>query len=115
MKKPVLSEVEGSEKDSLKDKEGAKKNVPLGGVISIAGNADEYVTGGWRKMRPVLDKAKCTNCLICWVMCPDSAIIVENGKMVGFDMEHCKGCGICAVECPDKVKAIKMIEEEQGT
>ncbi|MFZ3072033.1 MAG: 4Fe-4S binding protein [Thermodesulfobacteriota bacterium] len=104
-----------SEKDSLKDKEGHKKVIPLGGVITDAGNAEAYVTGGWRKMRPVLDKAKCTNCLICWVMCPDSAIIVENGKMVGFDMEHCKGCGICAVECPDKVKAIKMIEEEKGS
>jgi len=44
-------------------------------------------------------------------MCPDSAIIIEDGKMIGFDMEHCKGCGICAVECPDKVKAIKMEEE----
>ncbi|MBI5874295.1 MAG: 4Fe-4S binding protein [Deltaproteobacteria bacterium] len=101
-----------------------KKNLPIGGVITKGGTAHEYVTGGWRKLRPVLDKGKCTNCLICWVMCPDSAVIVEDmcpdsavivedGKMIGFDMEHCKGCGICAEECPDKVKAIKM-EEEAG-
>ena len=44
-------------------------------------------------------------------MCPDSAVITEDGKMIGFDLEHCKGCGICAMECPDKVKAIKMEEE----
>jgi pyruvate ferredoxin oxidoreductase delta subunit len=44
-------------------------------------------------------------------MCPDSAIIVEEGKLVGFNMEHCKGCGICAVECPDKINAILMEEE----
>ena len=90
-----------------------REDIPHGGVIEQGGNAQDYVTGGWRKLRPYLDKGKCTNCLICWVMCPDSAIIVEDVKMVGFNLEHCKGCGICAVECPDKVKAIKM-EEEAG-
>jgi 2-oxoacid:acceptor oxidoreductase delta subunit (pyruvate/2-ketoisovalerate family) len=89
-----------------------KKNLPIGGVITEGGTAHEYVTGGWRKLKPVLDKGKCTNCLICWVMCPDSSIVVEEGKMIGFDMEHCKGCGICAEECPDKIKAIKMEEEK---
>ncbi|HHL39598.1 MAG TPA: ferredoxin [Deltaproteobacteria bacterium] len=87
------------------------KELPWGGVILDAGSADAYSTGGWRKLRPVLDRDKCIDCLICWVMCPDSAIIVEDGKMTGFDLEHCKGCGICAVECPDKVKAITMEEE----
>src|SRR3972149_1694224 len=92
------------------EKEG-KKPPPLGGVLE-GGSAHEYSTGGWRKLRPVVDLGKCTNCLICWVMCPDSAVVVEGGKMVGFDLEHCKGCGICAAECPDKVRAIKMVEEE---
>ena len=59
-----------------------KKNLPIGVVITKGGTAHEYVTGGWRKLRPVLDKGKCTNCLICWVMCPDSAVIVEDGKMI---------------------------------
>jgi len=90
-----------------------KRDLPRGGVIDRGGSAAEYSTGGWRKLRPLLDKDKCTNCLICWVMCPDSAIITEDGKMVGFDLEHCKGCGICAVECPDKVKAITMEEEAE--
>lgn len=83
----------------------------LGGVVP-GGTADEYTTGGWRKLCPTVDKDKCTNCLICWMVCPDSAVIVEDGKMVGFELEHCKGCGICAMECPDKVQAIKMEEEE---
>ncbi len=95
----------------MKMKKGFK-HPPIGGVILEAGSAHNYETGSWRKQRPVLDSEKCTDCLICWVMCPDSAIIVEEGKMVGFDMEHCKGCGICAVECPDKIKAITMAEEE---
>ena len=97
-------------KDKEEEKEG-KKPPPLGGVLK-GGSAHEYSTGGWRKLRPVVDLGKCTNCLICWVMCPDSAVVVEGGKMVGFDLEHCKGCGICAAECPDKIRAIKMEEEE---
>ncbi len=90
---------------------GKNEAPPMGGVIEKGGSAHGYSTGGWRKLRPVVDLGKCTSCLICWVMCPDSAVITEDGKMKGFDLEHCKGCGICAVECPDKVKAIKMEEE----
>ena len=48
---------------------GKMKDLPIGGVITEGGTAHEYVTGGWRKLRPVLDKDKCTDCLICWVMC----------------------------------------------
>ena len=33
---------------------------------------------------------------------------IENGKVVGIDLDHCKGCGICAEECPRK--AVSMIE-----
>jgi len=88
-----------------------RKSPPIGGIIEKGGTAHDYVTGGWRKFRPVVDHVKCINCLICWVVCPDSAIIAEEGKMIGFDMEHCKGCGLCASECPDKVTAITMEEE----
>lgn len=88
-----------------------KAAIALGGIVPEPGSTQEYSTAGWRKHRPVLDKAKCINCLVCWAMCPDSAIVVENEKMIGFDLEHCKGCGICAEVCPDKVSAIKMVEE----
>ena len=53
---------------------------------------------------------KCTHCMICWVFCPDSAILVEDMRFVGFALSHCKGCGICAVECPPK--AIDMVSED---
>ncbi len=89
-----------------------KKELPLGGVIPKGGTAHDYSTGGWRKLRPVVDTEKCTNCLICWVMCPDSAVITQDGKMVGFDMEHCKGCGICAKECPADAIEMKIDEKE---
>ncbi|MCE1245612.1 MAG: 4Fe-4S binding protein [Firmicutes bacterium] len=81
--------------------------VPLGGVILEAGNAKEYKTGDWRSQRPVVDKEKCINCLTCFIFCPDSAIKVENGIMIGYDYDFCKGCGICANECPKKCITMK--------
>jgi 2-oxoacid:acceptor oxidoreductase, delta subunit, pyruvate/2-ketoisovalerate family len=68
-------------------------------------------TGKWRTLRPELDKEKCTNCLLCWMYCPEGAIDrVEDG--VCIDYEYCKGCGICAEECARK--AIVMVEEKGG-
>jgi len=86
------------------------KEIPIGGLILEAGNAEKYETGDWRAFRPVKDQEKCTNCLLCWALCPDEAIVVKDGKMVGFNLNYCKGCGICAHECP--VEAIKMVVEE---
>ncbi|MCK4249128.1 MAG: 4Fe-4S binding protein [Candidatus Omnitrophica bacterium] len=92
-------------------KEPGWKDIPIGGLILEPGNAVEYKTGGWRTFKPVHDKEKCINCLFCWMYCPDSAIKVEDGKVIGIDLEHCKGCGICAKECPPKVQAITMEKE----
>lgn len=84
---------------------------PLGAVIPEAGNSQYYRTGGWRSDRPVRDAETCTDCLICWIMCPDSAIHVVDEKLADdtFDLDHCKGCGVCANECP--VEAITMVPE----
>ncbi|MFU8890067.1 MAG: 4Fe-4S binding protein [Anaerosomatales bacterium] len=86
---------------------------PLGAVIPDAGNSRDYVTGGWRSMRPVRNAETCTECLICWIFCPDSAIRVADEKLAAdpetFNLDHCKGCGICANECP--VEAITMVPE----
>lgn len=84
------------------------KDLPHAGVILEAGNAEEYLTGDWRTFKPVWDEEKCIHCLFCWIYCPDSSILVEDGKVVGIDYEHCKGCGICAEVCPPRAKAITM-------
>ncbi len=85
------------------------EELPTGGMIIDIGNSKNYKTGEWRSQRPEVDKDKCTNCLFCWIYCPDNSIIVENEKMAGFKYSHCKGCGICAHQCP--AKAITMKEE----
>lgn len=88
------------------------KDLPIGGIIVGGATSASVQTGEWRVKKPVIDLNRCIHCMFCWVYCPDDAIIVEDGKMKGFDYDHCKGCGVCAEECPPKVKCIDMIEEE---
>lgn len=85
------------------------KDYPLGAICAEGGNAVEYKTGGWRAKRPVWDEAKCKNCLLCWVVCPDSSILARDEKMVGIDYDHCKGCGLCVKEC--KFGALALVLE----
>jgi pyruvate ferredoxin oxidoreductase delta subunit len=94
-----------------KEKEGWRE-LPIG-LILDPGTTKNFETGDWRSDRPIWDSEKCTHCLICWIYCPDSAIIVKDGKIQGIDYRYCKGCGICAEECPPKIKAIKMVREEK--
>jgi pyruvate ferredoxin oxidoreductase delta subunit len=94
-----------------KEKEGWKE-LPIGLVLE-GGSSKAFETGDWRSEKPIWDEKKCTNCFICWIYCPDSAIIVKDGKVQGIDYRYCKGCGICAEECPPKVQAIKMVREEK--
>ncbi len=85
------------------------KEVPIGGLVIEAGNSAEYETGSWRTSRPIVDLNRCNDCMICWIYCPDSAIVVKEGELKGIDLDHCKGCGICVEECPKK--AIILVEE----
>ena len=82
-------------------------------MIPKAGSSAEKKTAGWRTFRPICMTKKCIHCMRCWIFCPDSAILVKDGKVVGIDYDHCKGCGICAHECPEKVRAITMKPESE--
>ena len=87
------------------------KEIDMASLISKSGSAKEFKTGDWRSQRPVWLEDKCKQCLFCWVFCPDSSIIVKDGKMTGIDYDHCKGCGICVNECP--FGALEMEEEKK--
>lgn len=91
-------------------KEKGWKEIPIATRIEEPGNAREYKTGDWRTYKPIRDEEKCTNCLFCWIYCPDGAVLVEDGEITCIDYDYCKGCGICAEECP--VDAIEMVLDE---
>lgn len=89
----------------------------MGNRVHITPIGDEGIyildTGKWRKVRPVMDKEKCTECGICLVFCPVNSVSRDDEKKYHISMDYCKGCGICANECP--IKAIDMIKEGGGT
>jgi len=82
----------------------------MGAVVLEPGSSLKYKTGDWRAFRPFVKTEKCVNCLLCWIYCPDSAI-VRREKWVEVNYDYCKGCGICSKECPKE--AISMVEEQK--
>jgi pyruvate ferredoxin oxidoreductase gamma subunit len=87
---------------------------PRLGTPSIlrAGNATLRRTGAWRVDRPVVDRDACTRCGLCFVMCPDGVIQLDEEGYPIVDYDHCKGCMICQRLCP--LHAIGRQQETQA-
>jgi 2-oxoacid:acceptor oxidoreductase delta subunit (pyruvate/2-ketoisovalerate family) len=85
------------------------QELPPGGTV-LSTEAVPVRTGGWRTgLAPSVDLSRCVNCLLCWLYCPDSAVVLEGTTFTGFALDVCKGCEICAEICP--VDAIEMVQE----
>ena len=86
------------------------QELPTAGIV-VPEEAALPKTGGWRTgLKPSVDLSLCVNCLLCWLYCPDSAVVLDGTVFTGFDFDVCKGCEICAEACP--TRAIEMVEEE---
>ncbi|MCK4330187.1 4Fe-4S binding protein [candidate division WOR-3 bacterium] len=85
------------------------KNLPIGCIIEKGGSSRDFKTGDWRKQKPEFIKDNCKNCLLCYINCPDGAILIEDNEMIGIDYDYCKGCGICQKVCT--ANAIEMKSE----
>lgn len=103
--------------DDLNPTEYARTTCFAAGYLTVK-------NAGWRNERPVVDHAKCTGCLQCYMFCPDGTVFkTENtpgtpgcanktDTSVEIDLDFCKGCGICARAC--KFGAIEMVNEGQA-
>jgi 2-oxoacid:acceptor oxidoreductase delta subunit (pyruvate/2-ketoisovalerate family) len=85
------------------------QELPAGGAVA-ATDAAVPRTAGWRTgTKPSVDLSRCVNCLLCWLYCPDSAVLLDGANFTGIDLDYCKGCELCAEVCP--VAAIEMVPE----
>lgn len=75
------------------------QELEVGCVITEPGNAREYKTGDWRSQHPEWDRERCIKCGVCYLVCPDAAIVEGEHNFFYMDPDYCKGCGICAREC----------------
>jgi len=74
--------------------------LPVGGAVR-PGEAEQARTGTWRTgLKPEVDLSSCVNCLLCWLYCPDSAIVLDGTTFSGIDYDYCKGCELCVEVCP---------------
>jgi 2-oxoacid:acceptor oxidoreductase delta subunit (pyruvate/2-ketoisovalerate family) len=84
--------------------------LPVAGALAPAA---QPATGGWRTAgRPVVELATCVNCLLCWLYCPDSAIVLDGTTFAGIDYDYCKGCALCVEVCP--AGTLSMQPEDDG-
>jgi 2-oxoacid:acceptor oxidoreductase delta subunit (pyruvate/2-ketoisovalerate family) len=85
------------------------EELPPAGVVA-PGDVRQPLTGDWRTSgRPEVDYKLCVNCLLCWLHCPDSAIVLDGTTLSGIELDYCKGCELCVEVCP--AGAIRMVEE----
>jgi|WetSurMetagenome_2_1015567.scaffolds.fasta_scaffold00217_23 pyruvate ferredoxin oxidoreductase delta subunit len=85
--------------------------VPFGAITPAPIKCQNlFITGNWRVFRPVIDHAKCTRCLTCYMACPDACWTYnEQADKIEYVNEFCKGCMICVHDCP--VQCISPIPE----
>lgn len=86
------------------------KDFQPGFVLTEIATSRYYQTGDWRSLRPVWDNSRCIRCGVCWIYCPDMAVVRRADGYFEADYTYCKGCGICARECV--TQCIEMKEEK---
>ena len=99
-----------------KEKRWTWTEIPIAAVVEEPGNASQYLTGGWRSQRPVFTPDHCVKCGVCYIYCPDAAIVMTPEGYPDIRLDYCKGCGVCARECymaTFGLSCFKMVDEEE--
>jgi pyruvate ferredoxin oxidoreductase delta subunit len=58
-----------------------------------------YTNEDWKFEHPVWDNEKCIKCGVCYLFCPDGAILQNKDGYYEADIMYCKGCGVCGKQC----------------
>ena len=78
-----------------------------GNQIYGGGGSRKFCTGEWRTKTPVIDWEKCTQCLLCTPVCPDSCIPVKDGKFIFAVQMKLQGkCGVMGMIIDGKIMEI---------
>jgi pyruvate ferredoxin oxidoreductase gamma subunit len=78
-------------------------------AIEAEANTARRGMEGWRVYRPVVRREKCTRCFLCFALCPEGAVHLDEESYPMVDYHLCKGCLVCATECPSD--AIGQVRE----
>lgn len=76
------------------------------------------VTGGIDPSRMAVEIYRCfkcgtcTQCDLCFLLCPDISIVKAGKKGYNVRTDYCKGCSICATSCPRNVIEIGGTNED---
>ncbi len=97
-------------------------DAPTGGAVVNPGNSVlKDLTVSRNGFLPAFDRAKCVDCAVCDLVCPDFCFVwdTEQGKdgaqairLRGIDYRYCKGCMKCIDACP--TVALTREREEEG-
>jgi NADPH-dependent glutamate synthase beta subunit-like oxidoreductase len=81
--------------DALTPKESVKSFKEVTGGIDLSQMAAE--------INRCFKCGTCTDCDLCFLLCPDISLLKAGKKGYTVKMDYCKGCGICATSCPRNV------------
>jgi pyruvate ferredoxin oxidoreductase gamma subunit len=68
-------------------------------AVEAEGASVLRTTKGRPLYRPVVQRARCTRCFLCFALCPEGAIQLDSQDYPVVNYSGCKGCLACMAEC----------------
>ena len=102
-KAPALEDVSGKVEIQTRDITGLEADAVLALVEQQRGDIPMNQPGTWKPWFPVIDYARCTNCMQCLSFCLfDVYGVSKDGKIQVQNNDNCKtNCPACSRVCPE--------------